>query len=254
MQLAVDIGNTNIVFGINQNGLWKNIWRIRTDSKKTADEYEVIFRSLFTSGKVCKSEIVRVILSSVVPSLNDNFMDLFSRFLNQKALLIEPCIYDQLPIKIMNPYQIGTDLVANATAAYTKFARTCMVIDFGTALTFITLSATGKILGVSIAPGLGTAIRSLAGDTAQLPHVQIAKPPSVLGRNTTHAIQSGVVIGYTGLVDRIIEQTESELGEKLHVVATGGLSRIFSQQVSRINHFEENLTLDGLIIIGDLVS
>ncbi|MGQ7867751.1 type III pantothenate kinase [Sunxiuqinia sp. sy24] len=252
MQLIIDIGNTNIVFGINQEGTWKNVWRIRKDKQKTADEYEVIFRSLFESVKVCQSSIMKVVLSSVVPSLNDDFKELIDRFLGLQVLLVGPDMYSRLPIKILNPYQIGTDLVANATAAYTKFEKPCMVVDFGTALTFLTLSGTGEILGVAIAPGLGTAVRSLAGDTAQLPYVQLAKPPSVLGRNTVHAIQSGVVIGYSGLVDRMIEQTELELQEKLHVVATGGLSGIFAGLVSRITHIEENLTLDGLKIIGDL--
>lgn len=253
MQLIIDIGNTNIVFGINLNGVWKNIWRIRTDTKKTADEYEVIFRSLFASGRVCKNEISKVVLSSVVPSLNDDFKELIQRFLNQKVLLVKPDIYHRLPIKILNPYQIGTDLVANAMAAFTKFEKPCMVIDFGTALTFITVSGSGEILGVAIAPGLGTAVRSLAGDTAQLPHVQLAQPPSVLGKNTVHAIQSGVVIGYAGLIDRMIERTEAELQQKLHVIATGGLSEVLNGQTSRIAHFEANLTLDGLKIIGDLI-
>ncbi len=253
MQLIIDIGNTNIVFGINREGVWNNIWRIRTDIKKTADEYEVIFRSLFASGKVCNNEISKVVLSSVVPSLNDDFKELIERFLNQKVLLVKPDIYHRLPIKILNPYQIGTDLVANAMAAFTKFEKPCMVIDFGTALTFITVSGAGEILGVAIAPGLGTAVRSLAGDTAQLPHVQLAQPPSVLGKNTVHAIQSGVVIGYAGLIDRMIERTEEELQQQLHVIATGGLSGVLDGQSSRITHFEANLTLDGLKIIGDLI-
>lgn len=253
MELAIDIGNTNIVFGINQDDSWKNIWRITTDVKKTADEYEVIFRSLFMSGKVCRSEIKRVIVSSVVPTLNDDFKKLIDRFLGLDAVWVNPEIYSKLPIKILNPYQIGADLVANAMAAYSKYKKPCMVVDFGTALTFLTLSISGEILGVSIAPGLRTAMRSLAGNTAQLPHVQLTMPPSVLGKNTVHAIQSGVVIGYSGLVDRIIEQTEKELHEPLHVIATGGLSGVFNGQSSKIMHFEENLTLDGLLIIGSLV-
>ena len=252
MQVAIDIGNTNIVFGINNRGEWKNIWRIQTDPGKTADEYEVIFRSLFQSANVDKREIHRVILSSVVPSLVDDFEQLISNFLGQKMLVVGPDVYHKLPIKVLNPYQIGTDLVANATAAYTKFGKACMVIDFGTALTFTSLAGSGEVLGVAIAPGLGTAIKSLAGNTAQLPHVQLLKPPSVLGKNTVHAIQAGVVLGFSGLVDRIIGKTEEELQEKLTIIATGGLSDIFASQSSQIDYFEKNLTLDGLRIIGDL--
>jgi len=253
MQLIIDIGNTNIVFGINQANVWKNIWRIRTDIQKTADEYEVIFRSLFSGSDVYLEEISRVILSSVVPALNDDFKELTERFLGRKVLLIKPDLFHRLPIKILNPYQIGTDLVANAIAAYTKFEKPCMVIDFGTALTFITISGSGEILGVAIAPGLGTALRSLAGNTAQLPHVPLDQPPSVLGKNTVHAIQAGVVVGYAGLVDRIVEQTEEELQLPLKVVATGGLSAVLNGKSTRITHFEPNLTLDGLKIIGDCI-
>ena len=253
MLLAIDIGNTNIVFGIGKNNIWENIWRIQTDAGKTADEYEVIFRTLFSSGKVCRSDISRVVLSSVVPSLIDDFDQLINKFLGQKVLVIRPDIYHKLPIKILNPYQIGADLVANALAAYSKYKQSCMVIDFGTALTFTTLSGSGEIFGVVIAPGLGTAIKSLAGNTAQLPHVQLAEPPSVLGKNTVHAIQAGVVIGFTGLVDRIIEKTEEELQQKLTIIATGGLSKVFADKSSKIDFVEENLTLDGLRIIGDLI-
>ncbi len=255
MLLAIDIGNTNIVFGTSeqQNG-WQNVWRIQTDGYKTADEYEVIFRSLFASGKINTDEIDQVVLSSVVPSLKREFEGMVQNFLNREVLIVTPEIYDRLPIKILNPYEIGTDLVANAVAAYTKYQQTCMVIDFGTALTFTTISANGEILGVSIAPGLQTAIKALAGNTAQLPRVQLTTPPSVLGKNTVHAIQSGVVIGYSGLVDRIIEETEKETGQKIHTIATGGLCQTFAKQCPRISCTEENLTLDGLQIIGKLLN
>lgn len=253
MLLAIDIGNTNIVFGIKAADNWENIWRIQTDPAKTADEYEVIFRSLFTRGKVCKSEISKVVLSSVVPSLNDDFEQLIQRFLGIELLVIRPEIYGKLPIKVLNPYQIGADLVANAMGAFVKHENPCMVIDFGTALTFTTVSADGEILGVVIAPGMRTSMKALAGNTAQLPHVQLVEPPSILAKNTVHAIQAGVVFGFNGLVDRIIEKTEEELQQKLTIIATGGLSSVFAKQSSKIDFVEENLTLDGLIAIADLV-
>ncbi|WP_159519597.1 type III pantothenate kinase [Sunxiuqinia indica] len=253
MRLAIDIGNTNIVFGIRKQENWKNIWRIRTDKLKTADEYEVIFRSLFESGGVEPEKISKVIISSVVPSLNDDFKELISRLLSVVPLFVVPETYSKLPIKILNPYQIGTDLVANAMAAFVKYDKPCMVIDFGTALTFLTLAENGEILGVAIAPGMGTAVTALAGNTSQLPHVQLSMPPSVLGLNTVNAIQAGVVYGYLGLVSRIIEQTEAELNKELHVIATGGLSGIFREEKTKIDHFEANLTLDGLIAIAEYV-
>jgi len=253
MILAVDIGNSNIVFGINADDQWLNVWRIQTDPQKTADEYEVIFRSLLTSSRICRSKVEQVILSSVVPSLNREFATMIPRLLDTRLITVSPDIYDQLPLKILNPYEIGTDLVANATAAYTRFGKMCMVIDFGTALSFTTVADDGTILGVSIAPGLRTAVKALAGNTAQLPYVQLTFPPSVLGANTVHAIQSGVVIGYGGLVDRIIEKTEQELQQEVITIATGGLSGIFAARSEKIRFVEENLTLEGLKIIGSLV-
>ncbi|HAQ20421.1 MAG TPA: type III pantothenate kinase [Prolixibacteraceae bacterium] len=246
MVLSIDIGNTNIVFGISEQDNWLKIWRIQTDWSKTADEYEVIFRSLFTSSEIDKSEITKTIFSSVVPSLIRPFSEMLVQMLDHSPVLVEPSIYSKLPVEVLNPYEIGTDIVADATAAYIRYGGPCMVIDFGTALTFTTISQTGKILGVAIAPGLLTALKSLTGNTAQLPDVQLVAPPSVLGENTIHAIQAGLVMGFAGLVDSIVCRTEEELGLKLAVIATGGLSSVLQNVSSKIQITDENLTLDGL--------
>ncbi|MGV8092901.1 MAG: type III pantothenate kinase [Mangrovibacterium sp.] len=253
MILAVDVGNSNIVFGINDKDQWLKVWRIQTDPRKTADEYEVIFRSLLISSRICKSKVEQVIFSSVVPSLNREFMNMIPRLLETRLIVVSPDIYDQLPLKILNPYEIGTDLVANAVAAFTRFRKMCMVIDFGTALTFTTISDDGTILGVAIAPGMQTAVKALAINTAQLPYVQLTLPPSVLGENTIHAIQSGVVIGFEGLVNRIIEKTEQELQQEIITIATGGLASVFASLSEKIRFIEDNLTLEGLKIIGSLI-
>ncbi len=253
MILAVDVGNSNIVFGVSDGDHWLKVWRIQTDPRKTADEYEVIFHSLLSSSRLSHAKIGKVVFSSVVPSLNREFITMVPRLLDAELIIVSPDIYDQLPLKILNPYEIGTDLVANALAAYTRFGEMCMVIDFGTALTFTTISDEGTILGVAIAPGMQTAVRALAGHTAQLPHVQLTYPPSVLGSNTIHAIQAGVVIGFGGLADRIIEKTREELGRKFITVATGGLAGVLAGHTEKISYVEENLTLDGLRIIGSLV-
>jgi type III pantothenate kinase len=254
MLLAIDIGNTNIVFGIYKNEEWVNHWRIQTDQLKTADEYEVIFRSLLTAGKICRTEISRIILSSVVPSLVHPFREMLSGLFDNAVINhLNPEIYDRLPIKVLNPYEIGADLVANATAAYQKYGNNTMVIDFGTALTFTTIGKDSAILGVAIAPGLRTAVGALAGKTAQLPQIHIAPPPSVLGENTIHAIQSGIIFGYTGLVDSMIERTEKELGESLNVVATGGLSAVIAPLTKNIKACEPMLTLEGLVQINSFI-
>lgn len=254
MLLVIDIGNTNIVFGVHNGQEWGKIFRIQTDPDKTADEYEVIFRSLFTSNKVCKSDISKVIISSVVPVLVRSFSEMILNLNGFDAIIVNPDYYGKLPIKILNPFEIGTDLVANATAAYSTFKPPLMIIDFGTALTFTTIGEEGEILGVAIAPGLHTAVKSLAGNTAQLPPVQLTKPPSVLGKNTIHAIQAGIVYGFTGLVNSMIEQTELEIGTGLNVVATGGLANVLVPMCAKINCIEENLTLEGLKCIAEIVT
>jgi type III pantothenate kinase len=253
MILMIDIGNTNIVFGVSTENEWIKIWRIQTDRYKTADEYELIFRMLFASSSVNSYEISRTVLSSVVPSLIIPFREMLSDLLECSVLLIEPSIYDRLPITIIDPYEIGTDLVADATAAFIGYGGPSMVIDFGTALTFTTISKTGEILGVAISPGLLTALKSLTGNTAQLHDVPLDIPPSVMGKNTVQAIQSGIVLGFAGLVDSMISRTENELGEKLTVIATGGLSSVLKNVSPRIEIIDENLTLDGLKYIAKYV-
>ena len=253
MLLAIDTGNTHTVFGIYAEGAWRNNWRIQTDPRKTADEYEVIFRSLFLGGRIDELQVQQIILSSVVPSLVRPFSEMFNGlFGNSEILVVNPDIYRYLPIKILNPYEIGTDLVANAVSAYTKYGGSTIVVDFGTALTFTTIGKNAEIRGVAIAPGLQTAVSALAGKTAQLPIVHLAAPPSVLGSNTIQAIQSGIIYGFSGLVDAIIERTEQELGEKLSVIATGGLSSVIAPFSRYINEVDTMLTLDGLVQIWRL--
>jgi len=255
MLLAIDIGNTNIVFGVSNNDKWLNHWRIQTDHKKTADEYEVIFRSLLTANQIFRSDVDDIILSSVVPSLIRPFTEMLTGLYDMTTItVVGPEIYPKLPVKILNPYEIGADIVANSVGAYTKFGKLTMVIDFGTALTFTTIGRDAEIRGVAIAPGLKTAVEALAGDTAQLPHVHLTAPPSVLGENTIHAIQSGIVYGFSGLVDSMIERTQDELGEKVTVVATGGLSTLIAPLTKHIRKVEQLLTLDGLAEISKVIN
>jgi len=251
MLLAIDIGNTNIVFGVNNKGNWLQNWRIQTDQLKMADEYKVIFGSLLLNGNINITDINKIIISSVVPSLVYPFTEMLSNLLpGSKIIVVSPEMYHKLLIKVLNPYQIGSDLVANAVAAYEKYGKLTMVIDFGTALTFTTIGKDAEIRGVAIAPGLNTAVSALAGKTAQLPQIHLSAPPSVLGENTVHAIQAGVIFGFSGLVDSIIERTQNELNEKLTVVATGGLSQVITPLTKSVKIIEPMLTLDGLYLIN----
>lgn len=253
MILAIDIGNSNIVFGVSNQDKWINIWRIQTDWLKTADEYEVIFRSLFDASGISGQSIHGTILSSVVPGLIRPFREMIVKITGSQPVLLDPSIYAKLPVRVLNPEEIGTDLVADATAAFVRYQGPCMVIDFGTALTFTTIDRSGEIVGVAIAPGLQTALKSLTENTAQLFNVQLQAPPSVLGKNTINAIQSGIVFGFSGLVDSMIDRTERELGEKLTVISTGGLAKIVGDCSQKINLLDENLTLDGLVLIKGLL-
>ncbi|MCD6355577.1 MAG: type III pantothenate kinase [Prolixibacteraceae bacterium] len=158
MLLAIDIGNTNIVFGIHDSKGWINHWRIQTDSQKTDDEYEVIFRSLFVAGKISRTKVSQMILSSVVPALVRPVTEMLAGLFSEATLtIVNPEIYDHLPIKVRNPFEIGADLVANAVAAFQRFGPLTMIVDFGTALTFTTIGKESEIRGVAIAPGLQTA-------------------------------------------------------------------------------------------------
>jgi type III pantothenate kinase len=170
-----------------------------------------------------------------------------------EPVVVGPSIYPLLPLEILRPHEIGADLVANALAAYTRYKQNCVVVDFGTALTFTTVSRDGKILGVAIAPGLKTAIRSLFANTAQLPEVPIEVPSSALGTSTTHAIQAGVVLGYEGLVRSLIDRIRTELNGDCIAVATGGLSGKITSLHTAFKEVIPALTLDGIRLIGETV-
>ena len=251
MLLAIDIGNSNVVCGLSDNNHWAEQFRLHTVANKTADEYEVIYRTLLASRNIDLKQIDRVVVSSVVPSLTLPVRDMIKKLFGQDALILSPDIYPKLDIGIQNPYDIGSDLVANAVAAHSKYKGNCIVVDFGTALTFTAIKADGNLLGVSIAPGLKTAMASLSQNTAKLPNVDIAAPPSCIGKNTTHALQAGIVMGYKGLVEYLLKEIIAELEGKTTVIATGGLSNVMLPIVDGFDQHEPTLTLDGLKIIGN---
>jgi type III pantothenate kinase len=251
MLLAIDIGNTNVVCGLSHQNQWIEQFRIHTVANKTSDEYEVIYRTLFASRNVDLNQVDQIVLSSVVPSLIRPISEMIQKLFNKTPLVMRPELYENLPIGISNPYEIGSDLVANAMAAYQKYKGNCIVVDFGTALTFTAIKADGNLLGVSIAPGLKTAMASLSQKTAQLPNVDVAIPPSCIGKNTKHAIQSGIVMGYKGLVESLVRGIKKEMNGNTSVVATGGLSSVMMPIVDCFDHHEPMLTLDGLKMIGE---
>ncbi len=253
MLLTVDVGNSNIVAGIWKDERLAASWRIHTVSKKTEDEYATIFRSLFQDADLDPLKVDRVCLSSVVPSLSGAMAAMLERITHQDPIIVGPGIYGKLPITVVNPYEVGADLVADAVAAWDKCKSSCVVVDFGTALTFTVLDGSGTMVGVAIAPGLATAVNALSRDTAQLPFVQLIAPPLPFGQNTVHAIQAGIVYGFTGLVEYMIKRIRSEIGEDLKVIATGGLCNVVAPLTEVFTFVEPDLTLYGLKLIAQCV-
>jgi len=254
MLLAIDIGNSEITLGLGKADVWHTRWRIPsfTDLPEIFYSHKVL-DNFFENG-IKREEVTCVVISSVVPELTDRIIHASMSLFEIEPVVMGPDVYQQLPIRVMNPYEIGSDLVCNSLAAFTFFKRRCIVVDFGTALTFTTLSDKGEILGVSIAPGLKTAIRSLSQNTARLYDVPLEMPSSVLGRGTVHAIQAGVLFGYEGMVKHMLERIMNELEDpKMSSVATGGLSAIIPSLKEVFTHIDPNLTLTGLKIAGEIV-
>jgi len=249
--LAVDIGNSNIALGVYDQR-WVHHWRLSTVANKTADEYAIQLQSLFANEKITLNAVKQIVMSSVVPPLTATFQQMLTRLTQQQPLVINTSLRTGLSIATDHPPELGTDLLANAVAGHQLIKKDCVVVDFGTALSVVTVSQAGEIQGVSIAPGLESAMKALSTNTAQLPFVPLVPPPSVLGKNTTHAIQSGIVLGYVGLVEGLVSRIEKELGRSVEVVATGGLAEVIAPLTSRFSRVEPWLTLDGLRQIAAL--
>jgi type III pantothenate kinase len=254
MLLAVDTGNTDSVFGIWHEDRWLHVFRISSKKQETATFYESRLRLFFLESNLAVNAIKTIVLSSVVPTLTPTVYNMLADFFQLKPLLVKHDVFPEIKINIENPQEIGSDLLANAVAAFVKYQRNCVIVDFGTALTFTTVSATGEILGVAIAPGLKTAVKSLFSNTAQLPEVPLKLPKSALGKNTTHAIQAGILLGYESMVKGMISRIRMELGGDCIAVATGGLSSIIDTLKEEFVEINRNLTLDGLRIIGEQAS
>lgn len=250
MILVLDIGNSDITMGLWDGNQWKHIWRIPSRLHQPELFYGVKMRDAFFEAGIPISNVKRIVLSSVVPGLTEKVNKVIKSLFSQDPVVLGPAVYEKLPIEVLNPFEIGSDLVANAMAAHMKYKRTCIVADFGTALTFTTISAKGKILGVSIVPGLRTAIKALSQNTAKLFDVPLETPTSALGTSTITAIQSGLVIGYDGLVRNMVGAIRKELDEDCLAIATGGLSFVITSLKGFFHAIEPNLTLDGLREVG----
>jgi type III pantothenate kinase len=251
MLLAVDVGNTDTVFGLYQSGDWEYIWRMRSLIQENESHYESRLRLHFLEAGLWFGDVETVVLSSVVPAMTPIIQKMLRSMFGDDIIVVGPDIYPELSIEIDHPHEIGADLIANAVAVSSRYQQNCVVVDFGTALTFTTVSKDRKILGVAILPGLVTAVKALFANTAQLPEVPLVLPQTAIGKNTTEAIQAGILLGYEGLVKSLISRIREEMGGECLAVATGGLSSIIETLKEEFVEIDTRLTLDGLRIIGE---
>lgn len=249
MLLAIDVGNTNIVYGLFDGEKLVHQFRVETSRGRTADEYAVILRQLLAMREIKPDDVNAAIVASVVPALTEPMLDLVRRAFGLEALIVGPGIRTGMAILYENPREVGADRIVNGVAAYERFKGGLVVVDFGTATTFDCVSPKGEYLGGVIAPGIQISADALFARAAKLPRVEIAKPPRVVGRNTQHSMQSGIVYGYVALVDGLVERLVEELGFSCVVVATGGLARLIAPLSRTIKEVDEDLTLDGLRIL-----
>jgi type III pantothenate kinase len=249
--LLIDIGNTNIVLGLSDGEKVLEQWRIRTERGMTSDELGALVRNLFASTGADTGEVKRVAICSVVPPLMKTMEAFCLRYFHAEPLVVGPDIHLGMPIVYDNPREVGPDRIVNSVAAYEKFGTSLVVVDLGTATTFDCVSKEGAFLGGAIAPGILTSCASLFEKASRLPMVEIfAKPRTALAKNTLDSMNVGIVCGYAGLVDGIVRRIKRELGEDSKVIATGGLAPLISSEAETIDHVEEQLTLEGLIILS----
>jgi len=249
MLLAIDVGNTNIVYGLFREKELVHQFRVETGRGRTSDEYAVVLRQLLAMHGLGPEVVTGAIVASVVPPLTEIMADLVRRAFGREALMVGPGIRTGMSILYENPREVGADRIVNAVAAYDKVKGGVIVVDFGTATTFDCVTPKGEYLGGVIAPGVQISADALFVRAAKLPRVEISVPPKVVGRNTVHSMQSGIVYGYVGLVDGLVERLRVELGYPCSVLATGGIAPLITPLSRTIQEADEDLTLVGLRVL-----
>jgi type III pantothenate kinase len=255
MLLVVDVGNTQTHFGVYPDGadVVSEHWRFATVPESTADELGSRLHNLLGLRGLGFADIDRSIVSSTVPLLSEEWAAMVRRYLGHEMLIVGPSIRTGMPIRIDNPREVGADRLVNAVAAFDRVHDACVVVDFGTAITYDVVSAAGEYLGGIITPGAEISIDALYQRAAKLPKVELAEPRALIGKSTVEAVRSGIVFGFAGQVDGIVRRLRDELGEDTRVLATGGLARALVPAVREsIDEVDDLLTLTGLRLIWEL--
>ncbi len=247
MLLAIDVGNTNIVFALLTGGDVVGQWRISTDVKRTTDEYAIILKDMIALKNLGFKDIDDVIISSVVPQTMFALKLLAKEYCDAKAIIVgDKDINLSMKIEMDKPQEVGADRLVNAVAAYDKYKQAVIIIDFGTATTFDVVSQEGSYIGGLISPGINLSIDALHQAAAKLPEIAITRPEKVIGKSTVSAMQSGIFFGYLGLIEGIVTRIKEEYVLEMVVIATGGLAPLFSSSTQMIDHLESDLTIKGL--------
>ena len=249
MIFVFDVGNTNTVLGVYDGEELTHHWRIETNRNKTNDEYGMLIKSLFDFADLALSDISGIIISSVVPPIMFALEKMCIRYFNLKPLVVGPGIKTGLNIKYDNPKEVGADRIVNAVAAIHEYGSPLIIVDFGTATTYCYITEDKQYLGGAIAPGIGISTEALYTRAAKLPRIEIVRPEGVIGRNTVSAMQSGILYGYVGQVEGIVNRMKNESKQTPTVIATGGLASLIAQESSVIDIVDPFLTLKGLQLI-----
>ena len=252
MLLVIDIGNTNTVIGVYSGKRLIQDWRIRTERRTTEDEFNILASNLFANSNIDSNQIDKTIISCVVPPMV-TILDSFCRkYLGHAPHWVDAASASNLSIRYKNPSEIGADRIVNAVAAFDKYKTSLIVIDFGTATTFDSISENGEYLGGAISPGVMIASEALFMKASKLPRVEIFVPPeSVIGKDTASSIKAGIIFGYAALIDGMVMRMKAEMNSNPKVIATGGLAELMCQVAESIEVVEPSLTLEGLRIISN---
>jgi type III pantothenate kinase len=252
MLLAIDIGNTNLTLGLYEGGQLGAHWRLATDHNRMPDEYGLQFLGLLQNAGKTISDIHGISLASVVPPLTGRVVQACREYLKQEPLVVDAGVKTGIKIRYDDPKAVGADRVCDAVAVLKIYGGPACVVDFGTATTFNAITKEGEYLGGAITAGINLAAESLFTHAAKLPRIDFQRPPSVIGRNTIHAMQSGLLFGYVSMVEGMVARFKSELGSEMKVIATGGMAEVIAKETQVVNFIAPWLTLDGLRMIWEL--